>query len=133
MPLVPKAVLAETQRTLGLLFPKGDDDVKSWYKRQAAKHKLDLWLLEYEPLTLQQRQIDGFEFWRDRLIMLKTCYNEAQPLKPKQLFYDRRDGPRFFQVVNNVVILILTLVTIAFGAAQLAFAVKQYDQGNRKA
>lgn len=133
VPLISRAILAETQQTLALLFPQSDKDLVSWYKREASQHDLDQRLLKLPTLELQQRQIDCFDFWRDRLVMLKTCYNEAQPLKPKQLFYDRRDGPRFFQVVNNVAILMLTLVTIAFGAAQLAFAVKQYDQGNGRA
>jgi hypothetical protein len=97
----------------------------SWYKRQAKKHHLDIWITEQGGLARQDRQLDRFPFFRDRLIILKMYYDEARPQTWRQFWYDRRNGVQFFTIVNATIVTIFTLVTIIFGLVQIALASAQ--------
>ena len=97
----------------------------SWYKQEAAKHDLDLWPTRYGVLAPEKRHIDSFTFFRDRLVILKQYYDQAEPSKPKQFLHDRRNGPQFFHICNSAIMLVLTIVTILSGGAQIYLSARQ--------
>jgi hypothetical protein len=66
-------------------------------------------------LKTDDRRIDGFAFWRDRLVMLKQAFDEAQPKMMRQWWYDSRNGVQWYTFWVAVLVLVLTVV---FGLAQ---------------
>jgi hypothetical protein len=71
-------------RTLALLLPEHDKDVEIWFKQQKAKFQkrrnlpLDPLARECGQLKVEERQIDNFEYWHDRLVILKQVFDEAE-------------------------------------------------------
>lgn len=127
-------MLVEVQRTLAILVPKKNGKVVAWYREKAFQHRLDEWTMEYGTLDQESRQLESFKYFRDRLVILKQCYDDIEPSTVTQFWYDRRNGPQFFQLMNALLVTILTAVTIFFGAASLGVASAQLrlDKGQSK-
>lgn len=115
-------------RTLALLFPQaefsrahGAERTKTtWLKKLYEKHEkssciVDERLTRCGNLNTSDRQIQNFEFWRDRLVILKQAYDEATPSTLPQWWHDRRNGVQWYTFW--VAVLVLTL-TIFFGFVQ---------------
>ncbi|RYC63502.1 hypothetical protein CHU98_g2720 [Xylaria longipes] len=66
-------------------------------------------------LRAEERQIERFAFWRDRLIILKQIYDDATPKTIKQWRHDRRNGERWFTFWVAVLVL---MITITLGLVQ---------------
>ncbi|KAI1122257.1 hypothetical protein F5Y10DRAFT_254496 [Nemania abortiva] len=117
--LYPSDLIDETIRTLAILFPQSD-----FSSSARAKQKRD-WLqklcLDASPclidprvalcgnLRAEDRQIERFTFWRDRLIILKQVYDDAKPRTMQQWWYDRRNGERWFTFWVAVLVLVITI------------------------
>jgi hypothetical protein len=66
-------------------------------------------------LRTRQRRLENFVFWRDRLVILKQAFDEAQPKALSQWWYDRRNGVQWY----TFWVAILVFVTaIFFGVVQ---------------
>jgi len=59
-------------------------------------------------LRTDDRQIEKFKFWRDRIIILKQVFDEAKPSTLLQWWYDRRNGKQWYTFWIAVLVLILT-------------------------
>jgi hypothetical protein len=99
----PEGLIDETLRTLSLLLPANDREVKDWSVAQVIRHHIDLGATQLSPLTEEDRNIENFEyvsfprlnhfcdagadnlcrFWRDRLVHLKECYDSMMPRTTK--------------------------------------------------
>jgi len=66
--------------------------MKQWVSKLPEYHTLDQRLSQCGMLKTDDRQIDKFKFWRDRLVMVKQVFDEAQPKTISQWWYDRRNG-----------------------------------------
>lgn len=66
-------------------------------------------------MKTDDRQIEAFVHWHDRLVVLKQLFDEATPRTLAQWWCDRRNGVQWYTFW--VAILVLTL-TIFFGAVQ---------------
>ncbi|KAK7730114.1 hypothetical protein SLS57_001775 [Botryosphaeria dothidea] len=66
-------------------------------------------------LRADDRQIDKFHFWRDRLAILKQVFDEAEPRTISQWWYDRRKGPQWYTFWVAMAVLLLT---VFFGIIQ---------------
>jgi len=104
----------ETLRTLALLFPQGDKTSKRWFRAIASAKQLDL-AAHDRHLRAEERQIEKFKFWHDRLIILKQVFDESEPRKWTQWWYDRRKG---VQRYTFLVAAAAVLLTIIFGLIQ---------------
>ncbi|EGX91775.1 hypothetical protein CCM_05932 [Cordyceps militaris CM01] len=113
--LLPCGLADETLRTLALLIPSSDPATRTWFTRQANYPDLDKRASRYRRLKTDDRQIEKFPFWRDRLLMLKQVFDEAQPQSLSQWWYDRRNGVQWYTFWVAVLVLILTIV---FGLIQ---------------
>ncbi len=108
-PIFPPGFIAETLRTLALLFPEGDANTRKWYTKQADRDELDFGVLKCGPV---QRRIEGYSFWHDRLVVLNEEFNEARPTTFVQWWNDRRDGLQWYAV------WVAIGLTIFFGLVQ---------------
>lgn len=105
-------------RTLALFFPSGDSETRKWIVNIASADEnegLDRRIIQCGRLSTDNRQIDRFRFWRERLVTLKQVFDEAHPNTLSRWWYDRRNGVQFYTFWVAVLVLILTII---FGLVQ---------------
>jgi hypothetical protein len=103
----------ETIRTLALLLPTHDRETRKWYRKQQAKLGLDSNAMKCGQLKLEDRQIDHFNFWHDRLVILKQFFDDSSPRTIKQWWFDDRKRVQWFWVA-----ILLVVCTLLFGLIQ---------------
>lgn len=108
-------LIEETIRTLSLLFPEYDKKSQKWLKGQITKHGLDTQLCSVGHLTTEERQIEHFVFWHERLGVLKQVFDEAEPSTIPQWWRDRR---RLVQWCTFWVAATVLALTTIFGLVQ---------------
>ncbi|KAH0541247.1 hypothetical protein FGG08_004252 [Glutinoglossum americanum] len=113
--ILPDGLADETLRTLTLLFPQAEVHTRKWFQKLAPSLNLDCRVIKRGQLRADDRQIENFHFWRDRLIILKQVFDEARPRTISQWWCDRRNGVQWYTFW--VAILVLAL-TICFGLVQ---------------
>ena len=124
----------ETISTLALLLPEHDEDVKEWFQQEqlnVQKHgrfRLDPLARECGQLKVSERKIEKFEYYHDRLVILKQVFDEAEPRNITQWWHDRRKKVQWYTFWIAVVILALTilfgLIQCVEGALQVYLAWK---------
>jgi hypothetical protein len=60
-------------------------------------------------LRSDDRQIEKFCYWRDRLIVLKQVFDAAEPKTLSQWWNDRRKGVQWYTFWVAILVLIFTL------------------------
>lgn len=116
-PVLPAQLLAETLQTLSLLFPLNDKRTKKWLKKHTGSERFDKALSTCVPLPLQinERQLENFHYWHDRLVILKQAFDQSRPSNISQWWYDRRNGDQRSTFWVAIIVLVLT---IFFGLVQ---------------
>jgi hypothetical protein len=66
-------------------------------------------------LIADERQVENFEYWHDRLVVLKHVYNESRPSTLSQWWHDRRNGVQWYTFWVAILVLFLTVI---FGLVQ---------------
>ena len=66
-------------------------------------------------LRADDRQIESFAFWHDRLVVLKQVFDEAEPRTFSRLWYDRRKGVQWYTFWAAIFVVCLTML---FGLIQ---------------
>ncbi|KAL4925212.1 uncharacterized protein BDV17DRAFT_300385 [Aspergillus undulatus] len=105
----PTGFIDKTLATLALLFPKGDRSCEKWYKKQGASDELDDHVLKCGPA---QRRIDEYNYWHDRLVILKEEFDESRPSTLSQWWNDRREGTQWYTL------WVAISLTLVFGLFQ---------------
>lgn len=113
--ILPDGFVHETLRTIAVLFPQSDRNTREWVQKLAASLTVDPRLIRCGNLRADDRQIENFTFWRDRLVILKQVFDEARPSTLSQWWCDRRNGVQWYTFWVAVLVLILT---IFFGLVQ---------------
>jgi len=113
--VLPEGLAEETLRTLALLCPASDHETRQWISGLPDHGRLDKRVNQCGRLKTDSRRIDRFAFWRDRLVMLKQAFDEAQPKTMRQWWYDSRNGVQWYTFWVAVMVLVLTVV---FGLVQ---------------
>ncbi|KAH8779343.1 hypothetical protein BGZ57DRAFT_821832 [Hyaloscypha finlandica] len=111
----PPGLIEETLRTLSLLFPQSDKGTAKWFRKQPYSLHIDSQVVKCGRLKADDRQIEKFKFWHDRLVILKQVFDESRPNTLSQWWCDRRNGVQWYTFW--VAILVLSL-TILFGMVQ---------------
>lgn len=117
--MLPESLLNETQRTLSLLFPQTDADIRNWCRKRPY---FDSQLMSCGHLKTDDRQIEKFLHWHDRLVVLKQLFDEATPRTLSQWWYDRRNGVQWYTFWVAILVLALTLI---FGLIQCITGIMQ--------
>ncbi|KAK0716261.1 hypothetical protein B0H67DRAFT_489967, partial [Lasiosphaeris hirsuta] len=120
-PLYPPGFIAETLRTISLLFPQEVLATRKWFPSisKASKPPLDRHLVKAGFLATGARQFEDFHFWHDRLVVLKQVYSEARPQSFSQWWYDRRHPVEWYAQWTAVLVILLT---VFFGSVQCILA-----------
>ncbi|MCJ1411363.1 hypothetical protein MMC19_005451 [Ptychographa xylographoides] len=113
--MFPDGFVEETLRTLALLLPQYDVPTKNWFRKVQSEFLLDKQAAMCGDLRTEERQIERFLFWQDRLVIVKQVFDEAEPGTLSQWWYDRRKGVQWYTFWVAVLVLILA---VFFGVIQ---------------
>ncbi len=108
--MLPNDLIEETLRTLALLFPQSNPIVRKWYRQWATEPSVDAQLILCGHLKTDDRQIEKFTYWHDRLVVLKQVFDEATPQNLSQWWYDWRNGVQWYTFWVAITFLALTLL-----------------------
>ncbi|KAG8525760.1 uncharacterized protein KY384_000520 [Bacidia gigantensis] len=107
--IFPNNFIDETLRTLALLMPPNNKDVIQWFKKQrSSQGLLDVTAVQLPLLKIKDRRIENFTFWRDRLVILKQRFDDADPSSFRQWRHDKRKKVQFYTFWVAIVTLVLT-------------------------
>jgi hypothetical protein len=107
--IFPAGLVDETLATLALIFPPGEKETIKWYKKQNEHDELDENILRCGSSV---RQIGEYNYWHDRLVIIKTEFDESRPSNIKQWWNDRRDGSQWYPL------WVAISLTVLFGLVQ---------------
>ncbi|PVI00644.1 hypothetical protein DM02DRAFT_592461 [Periconia macrospinosa] len=113
--IYPLQLIEETLRTLALLFPKDDAPTSKYLRGLPDLPPIDRHLPSVGKLHLDDRQIETYTYWHDRLVILKQAFDESRPEVLSQWWHDRRNGYQWYTFWVAVFVLFLT---IFFGLVQ---------------
>ncbi|KZM21243.1 uncharacterized protein EKO05_0011540 [Ascochyta rabiei] len=113
--VLPNELVAETLRTLSLLFPLNDQETQKWPKKRTNSLDLDKALAMCAPLKPHDREFEKVTFWHDRLVILKQAFDQSRPSTILQWWHDRRNGVQWYTFWVTIIVLCLT---IFFGLVQ---------------
>ncbi|KAK8039983.1 hypothetical protein PG993_008394 [Apiospora rasikravindrae] len=116
--IFPDGLVSETLRTVALLLPEAQFGRRArgpggkWLRQKRQKEVgdcvLDARLAHCGNLQTEERQIEHFTYWRDRLAILKQAYDDATPRTLSQWWHDRRNGVQWYTFWVAILVLILT-------------------------
>ncbi|KAL8877912.1 MAG: hypothetical protein Q9198_004171 [Flavoplaca austrocitrina] len=112
----------ETVRTIALLIPPSLGAASPWFKLQQQEHCLDSEAGICDRLNSSERQIDKFHYWRERLVLLKRTYDDAEPKSLSQLWWDDRKKTQWFTFWVAVLVFVMT---VFFGVIQSVASIVQ--------
>jgi hypothetical protein len=87
-------------RTIALLLPEPAKSTKSFFKNQQKEWKkrkaLDPEVIKCGVLKDPDRQIEKFDYWRERLEILKQVFDDEEPATIKRWWFDRRKKVQWY-------------------------------------
>lgn len=110
--LFSESLIQEALDTLALLFPSSDNETANWLK---GLTKIDPCLGRCGSLRTSERRLENFNYWHDRLIILKQAFDESSPRNISQWWFDRRNGVQWYTFWIAILVFV---VTIFFGIVQ---------------
>ncbi|PGH13127.1 hypothetical protein AJ79_03834 [Helicocarpus griseus UAMH5409] len=99
--IFPEGFIDEILRTLKLVFPKGHKATAKWDGELATTHGLDPSVPECGYLRANDRHIEHFKYWHDRLVILKQYFDESRPSTLSQWWRDRRNGRAMVHILGG--------------------------------
>ena len=120
--LLPKDLVDETIRSISLLIPPVLGEPNPWFQQQRKKSQIDAQAGVCERLNSSERQIGKFEYWRDRLVLLKRTFDDAEPRNISQLWWDDRKKTQWFTFWVAVLVFVMT---VFFGIVQSVAGIVQ--------
>ena len=120
--LLPKVLVDETIRSISLLIPPILGEPNPWFQQQRKKHLIDAQAGVCDRLNSSERQIEKFAYWRDRLVLLKRTFDDAEPRNISQLWWDDRKKTQWFTFWVAVLVFIMT---VFFGVVQSVAGIVQ--------
>jgi len=120
--LIPHDLISETFDTLALLLPRSNKKVRRWYRKKQKSYTLDPGALQCGHLRLENREVEHFKYWGDRLMKLKRAYDGHEPKGPLQWWRDDRKSVQWWTFWIAALVLVLTIV---FGFIQSVTSILQ--------
>lgn len=77
--MFPPSFIDETLQTLSLLVPQNVNKAQEWIESQIEDHDLDPLPTECGSLTTHERRVENFNYWNNRLVILKQVLDESRP------------------------------------------------------
>ncbi|CEL04919.1 hypothetical protein ASPCAL06043 [Aspergillus calidoustus] len=114
--IYPQGFIIETLKTLDLLLPHDHRRTEVWYATLCETFELDPTACKNRrPMQREDRGLNSFSFWRDRLAILKETLDELEPRTVFHFWLDRR---RPIQWATFWVAVLVLGLTVFFGLVQ---------------
>jgi len=117
--IFPPRFLDETRRTVWLVLLIADNDCRKWFDADYCRLGLGVGPDDITHLRAPQRNIQNFDFWRDRLIVAKDAFDTSQPSGLIQFWRDDRNRVQWWTFWIAIVVFLLTLVGVVESALQM--------------
>jgi hypothetical protein len=101
------------------LLPANDKKTVAWFQKElnrCSACSIDKEAISCPLLAAKDRQTRKFEFWHDRLVMLKQAFDEADPKTVRQWWLDRGKPVQWFNFWFAVALVVG--LTVLFGTIQ---------------
>jgi hypothetical protein len=76
--------------SIALLVPRGDPAVVTWFKKFKAERMPNPRVIHLPHLQARYRHIRHFDYWRERIVIIKQLFDDSEPRGILQWWYDRR-------------------------------------------
>lgn len=100
-------MLAETERTIDLLFPTAAFKESKRMKRLSEKNFVDI---EVAEPGQRSRDLSLYPTWGERLSLIQEAFDDSRPKRLKQWYWDRRRRNDWATFWIAVVVFCLTVV-----------------------
>jgi hypothetical protein len=117
--IFPDNFLDETRRTLSLMLPVADRASLKWFNSKQRRFGLDPAAGDCQHLRATQRNIQDFDFWRDRLIVAREAFDLSQPRGLLYFWRDDRNKVQWWTFWIAITVFLLTLVGVIESALQV--------------
>ncbi|KAE8442631.1 hypothetical protein EG329_002988 [Mollisiaceae sp. DMI_Dod_QoI] len=121
-PVLSIDLIEETINTMSLLLPQNDEASNRWFEKKRRTFGLDPSAATNGHLNSASRRIDKFNYWGDRLSILKQAFDESEPKSVAQWWYDDRKRVQWYTFWIAALVLLLTIV---FGSIQSVCSIIQ--------
>ncbi|TFB04731.1 hypothetical protein CCMA1212_003162 [Trichoderma ghanense] len=115
----PESFIQETLDSIALLFPSHDNKTTRWLK---SLTEVDPQLAKRECIERHKLGFGHFNYWHDRLVILKQVLDESSPSTLSQRWHDRRNCLRWY---TFWIAIPLFVITVFFGVVQTVEAAVQ--------
>jgi len=125
--LFPDGLFDETRRTLNVLVPLFAPSSTKWFKQEMSAGFFSSGRLRFRPdpavassgsMSQEQRKLENFVYFRDRLIILKEEYDAHEPQNVIQYWYDYRKPAQWWAFWIAVLVFIFGITQVIEGAIQ---------------
>ncbi|KAH6874788.1 hypothetical protein B0T10DRAFT_585995 [Thelonectria olida] len=134
--LFPDGFINETLQTLALLFPSTEKATRDWLQSQRKSIKyeqIDATLGRCGAVRVEDRRLEKFSFWHDRLVILRQAFEESQPKTLSQWWSDRRNRVQWYTFWVAILVFVMTvafgIIQSLEGALQVYYSYKAFQQG----
>ncbi|ETN43554.1 uncharacterized protein HMPREF1541_02713 [Cyphellophora europaea CBS 101466] len=122
--LFPAGLIDETIKSLSLMCPGENQQVKTWLRKEQRRcnEELDPRLISLHArhkLGVAGRKIDQFDFWRDQLIIVKEVFDDREPRNILHLWRDYRKPSQWWTFWIALTAFLLSLIACIEGAMQV--------------
>lgn len=123
----PLGLVEETIKSLCLMCPGEDIQVNKWLQKERPacrdKPELDAGLCSLHEsrykLGIAGRRVELFDFWRDRIFLIKEVFDERKPRKFIHFWRDYRRPTEWWAFWIALTAFVLSLVACIEGAMQV--------------
>ncbi|KIW10602.1 hypothetical protein PV08_11566 [Exophiala spinifera] len=125
--LFPNGLFDETRRTLNILVPLFAPSASKWFKQEMSAGFFSSGRPRYRPdpavaasgsMSQEQRKLEHFTYFRDRLVILKEEYDAHEPQSVMQYWYDYRKPAQWWTFWIAVLVFIFGVTQVIEGAIQ---------------
>ncbi|KAH7317220.1 hypothetical protein BKA65DRAFT_111276 [Rhexocercosporidium sp. MPI-PUGE-AT-0058] len=120
--LLSDDLIAETIRTLALLFPSNSPTTRKYFEKLRKRYSLDPEAGACGHLKANVRKMENFTHWGERLSILKQAFDDSEPSTIPQWWHDDRKRVQWWTFWIAALVLFLTIV---FGAISSVTAIIQ--------
>lgn len=114
----PQHFIQETRRTIDLMLPMSEPRCRRWLKHESQSTKLGVSAQGRAFQGVVDRNLQTFDFWRDRLIVAKDVFDTSQPKGLMQLIRDDRNKVQYWTFWIAFIVFWLTLGGFITGCLQ---------------
>jgi hypothetical protein len=114
--IFPHDLLEEIRKTLSILLPQSN---RRWFNERQKKLHLDPKAGAGEHLRADERNLERFSYFRDRLLIIKETFDEHEPRGIRQFWRDDRNNVQWWTFWIALMVFLFSIIQCIEGALQV--------------